>query len=86
MHSFKCIQFFPPLFCSSGGLDTLVRDLPVEDRRFISGWLNGQTTDGKQFTLSCFAKHLFVRITGELKLFLESLFEISRKFSVVCKQ
>ncbi|CAH3171704.1 unnamed protein product, partial [Porites lobata] len=66
------------------GLDTLVRDLPVEDRRFISGWLNGQTTDGKQFTLSCFAKQLIGRITGELKLFLESSFEISRKFSVVC--
>ena len=49
MHSFKykCIQFFPPLFCSLGGLHTLVRDLCVEDRRFISSWLNVKAAHGK---------------------------------------
>ena len=34
-------------FFSPGGLDTLVRDLVVEDRRKISSWLNEKTSDGK---------------------------------------
>ena len=34
-------------FFSPGGLDTLVRDLVVDDRRKISSWLNEKGTDGK---------------------------------------
>ena len=35
------------MFFSPGGLDTLVRDLVVKDRRKISSWLNEKDTDGK---------------------------------------
>ena len=31
----------------------MVRDLLVEDRRFISSWLNGKTSDGKLLVLFC---------------------------------
>ena len=41
-----CLQVGSFLF-SPGGLDTLVRDLVVEDRRKISSWLNEKGTDGK---------------------------------------
>ena len=61
-------------FFSSGGLDTLVRDLVVEDRRKISSWLNEKGTDGKLQVFLVF--NLFMRITGELKAFMESFKEI----------
>ena len=84
MHSFKCIQLFPPLFCSPGGV--FVRDLLVEDRRFISSWLNDKTSDGK---LQVFLLVLLTFICANnrrIETILESLFEISRKFFIVRKE
>ncbi|CAH3194357.1 unnamed protein product [Porites evermanni] len=59
------------------GLDTLVRDLLVEDRRFISSFLNGKTSDGKLLVLIISEKrssHAFVHSFLEIIITITFLF------------
>ena len=47
MYALILIFRWASFFFSPGGLDTLVRDVVVEDRRKITSWLNEKTSDGK---------------------------------------
>ena len=67
-HNIKEQLFVVTSFCfSPGGLDTLVRDLTVEDRKFISQQLNVEDPEGKldQFInsllLSSYLLYAFVK-------------------------